>query len=109
MSVAPNFNHALVHREPTFKRGACLIFATKEEARQILDLLISLINRTGYATVYDLYLAIGIEATTEEDMIGWKDLGGALVKPTWNHKEFYLILPRLNVDHRGCDIRKLMT
>ena len=108
MSVAPNFNHALVHREPTFKRGCCFIFSTKEEARQILDLLFSLVNRRGLVTVYDLYLAIGLEATTEEDLIGWESLAGAVVKPTWNHKEYNLILPRLNVDHRGCDIQKLI-
>ncbi len=83
-----------------------MIFPNKEEARRTLDLLFSIIEHTGLTTVYDLYLSIGIDVTTEDDLIGWDNLAGACIKPTWNHKEYNLILPRLNVDRREGNIQK---
>ncbi len=101
MSVGDkNYNYGLVRKEPTFKKCACVILPKKSDARNTLDLLLSLVNRNGYVTVYDLYLAIGAKTSTEDDFIGWTDLEKAIIKPTFDRKECRLILPKLDYDSR---------
>lgn len=101
MSVAnQDFNYGLVHKEPSFSHATCILLPKKEDARKALDLMISLVNRYGFASVYDLYLAVGAKTSTEDDLIGWENLEGSLIKPTWNKKEWRLILPKLNCDNR---------
>ena len=104
MSVGvKNYNYGLVHKEPSFKHCACVLLPKKEDARNALDLLKSLINYTGIVTVYDLYSAIGAKTSTEDDFIGWTNLDGALIKPTFDRREYKLILPKLNFDSREKD------
>ena len=98
-----NYNYGLVHKEPSFKHCACILLTKKDDARNALDLMLSLVNRNGYATVYDLYLAIGAKTSTEDDFIGWTDLDRAVIKPTFNRKEYRLILPKLDYDSRDYD------
>lgn len=94
-------NQGLVNKEPSFKHGACIILPKKEDARNTWDLLLSILNKEGYVSVYDLYLAIGAETSTEDDLIGWATLDGTFIKPTFDRKEYRLVLPKLN-----CDIRE---
>lgn len=101
MSVADiNFNYGLIHKEPNFKHACCILLPKKEDAMRILDLMLSLVYRLGRATKYDLYLAIGAETSTEDDFVGWTNLDSALIKPTFNRKEYRLILPKLDYDDR---------
>ena len=101
MSVSrANYNDGLVHKEPSFKHGACVLLPTKEDARNALDLLMSIVKRYGFVSVYDLYLAIGAKGTTEDDMIGWESLEGSCIKSTYGKREYRLILPKLNHDER---------
>ena len=101
MSVGvKNYNAGLVHREPSFKRACCMLLPTKEDAARILDLLLSLVGRNGFATKYDLYLMIGAKTSTEDDFVGWMDLNGAVIKPTLNKREYRLILPKMTYDDR---------
>lgn len=95
-----NYNYGLVRKAPNFKRCGCVLLTKKEEARGTLDLMLSLVNKYGFATVYDLYLAIGAQTSTEDDFIGWTSLDGAVIKPTFDRKEYRLILPKLNYDGR---------
>ena len=102
MSVATtNFNRGLVHKEPSFKHVAVILLPKKQDARNTLDLMLSIVNKEGFASVYDLYLAIGAETSTEDDLVGWGSLEGSVIKPTFDRKEYRLILPKLN-----CDIRE---
>lgn len=102
MSVSTtNFNEGLVHKEPSFKKACCILFSTKEEARNKLDLMKSIVNREGFVSVYDLYLMVGAKTCTEDDYIGWGSLDGAFIKPTWDRKEYRLILPKLDWDIRS--------
>ena len=104
MSVGvKNYNEGLVHKEPSFKHCACVLLPKKQDAQKVLDLLFSLVGRYGVATVYDLYLSIGAKTSTEDDLMGWESLKGALIKPTFNHREYRLILPKLNYDGREPD------
>ncbi len=101
MSVGvKNYNYGLVKKEPSFKHACCMLLTTKEDARKVLDLIQSIIDKEGYVSVYDLYLAIGAKTCTEDDLVGWANITGALIKPTFDRKEYRLILPKLN-----CDIR----
>lgn len=101
MSVADkNYNYGLVHKEPSFNSACCILFSTREDAKNKQDLLISILDMNGYVSVYDLYSAIGAKTSTEDDLIGWESLKGTLVKPTRNHREYRLILPKLNWDIR---------
>ena len=101
MSVGvKNYNYGLVRKEPSFKHACCMLMTTKEDAKNVLNLMRSLLDKEGYVSVYDLYLAIGAKTCTEDDLIGWGSLSGSCIKPTFDRKEFRLILPKLN-----CDIR----
>ena len=101
MSVGvKNYNYGLVRKEPSFKRTCCMLMTTKEDAQNVLNLMRSLLDKEGFVSVYDLYLAIGAKTSTEDDLIGWCSLSGALIKPTFDRKEFRLILPKLNSDIR---------
>ena len=103
MSVrAENYNYGLVHKEPSFDHACCILMTKREDARKALDLLYSRLNMDGFVSKYDLYLAVGAETTTEDDFIGWDSLEGSLIKPTFNRKEYRLILPKLN-----CDVREM--
>ena len=97
MSVGvKNYNYGIVQKEPSFKHATCVLVATKEDARNTLDLLLSIINKDGFVSVYDLYLAIGAKYTTEDDYIGWTKLDGACIKSAYGRREYRLILPKLN-------------
>ena len=101
MSVADkNYNYGLVHKEPNFKKACCILMTRREDAKNALDLLFSILNRYGVVTVYDLYTAVGAKTSSEDDLIGWESLKGSLIKPTVNKKEYRLILPKLNYDGR---------
>lgn len=101
MSVSTtNYNDGLVRTEPSFKHACCFIFSKKETARSVLDTISSIIKRYGFVSVYDLYLLIGAKSSTEDDFVGWEDIEGCLIKPTFNRKEYRLILPKLNCDTR---------
>ena len=91
-----NYNYGIVIKEPSFKHAACVLVPTKEDARNKLDLLLSIINKDGFVSVYDLYLAIGAKYTTEDDLIGWTRLEGACIKSAYGKREYRLILPKLN-------------
>ena len=104
MSVADKrWNYGLVRKEPSFKRYACVILPKKDDARNTLDLLKSIINFNGVVTVYDLYSAIGAHTSTEDDFIGWLNLDKAVIKPTFDRREYRLILPKLSFDCREKD------
>lgn len=101
MSIAnTNYNNGLVHKEPSFKHACCIILPKKQDAQNALSLMKSLIARYGFASVYDLYLTVGAKTSTEDDFIGWESLEGALIKPTFNRREYRLILPKLTLDTR---------
>ena len=101
MSVGDkNYNYGLVHKDPSFKHYSCILLPKKEQASNVVDLMLSLIKKNGYATVYDLYLAIGARTSTEDDFIGWTNLDKVVIKPTFDRKEFRLILPKLDYDSR---------
>lgn len=101
MSVGDReYNYGLVHKAPSFHRATCILLSKKIDAQKALDLLFSILNKYGIVTVYDLYLAVGAETCTEDDLIGWESLEGAFIKPTFNRREYRLVLPKLNYDGR---------
>lgn len=97
MSVASdNYNKYLIRKEPSFNHVCCVIVPKKEDAKNVLNFLQSRIGYYGYVSIYDLYTIIGAKTDTEDDMMGWTSVDGTIIKPTFDRKEYRLILPRLD-------------
>lgn len=57
-----------------------VVYETREDAEDVLDDLLSLIDRYGKATVSDLYSASGITPDFTDEKYGWLDLKRATIR-----------------------------
>ena len=66
--------------------------ASQESGEKVLEDMNNLIHEVGVATVSDLYNILRMKSSYKDDIIGWKDLSGAKVKPV-GEKYFVIEFP----------------
>ncbi len=81
-------------REPINKHGVDdVVFDSREEAEDVLDLLVNLIEDYGEASISDFYDAAGVTSGNFTDnKYGWNNLNNA--KITRRGSDFFIRLPR---------------